>query len=177
MPAHVKQALDIKTTHIVAVCDVDSNASERGDFPDNMTVSYQFEDDKVLLYEERSWTPYGQYGVDSGNAFYGTEGFMVFSRRGFFQVYLGRKEEKGPSIKGGGGHPKHFADFLESVRTRKPTIAPAEVSHMSCALVHLGTIAYRLGRVLHFNPQTETFPNDPEANHLLTKQYRQPFSL
>ena len=165
-------------THPVRITAHGSNVDGgRGDFPDNMTVSYQFEDDKVLLYEERSWTPYGQYGVDSGNAFYGTEGFMVFSRRGFFQVYLGRKEEKGPSIKGGGGHPKHFADFLESVRTRKPTIAPAEVSHMSCALVHLGTIAYRLGRVLHFNPQTETFPNDPEANHLLTKQYRQPFSL
>ena len=165
-------------THPVRITAHGSNVDGgRGDFPDNMTVSYQFEDDKVLLYEERSWTPYGQYGVDSGNAFYGTEGFMVFSRRGFFQVYLGRKEEKGPSIKGGGGHPKHFADLLESVRTRKPTIAPAEVSHMSCALVHLGTIACRLGRVLHFNPQTETFPNDPEANHLLTKQYRQPFSL
>ena len=165
-------------THPVRITAHGSNvAGGVGDYPDNMTVSYQFEDDKVLLYEERSWTPYGQYGVDSGNAFYGTEGFMVFSRRGFFQVYLGKKEEKGPSITGGRGHPKHFADFVESVRTRKPTIAPAEVAHVSCALVHLGSIAYRVGRVLHFNPQTETFPNDPEANQLLTKQYRQPFSL
>jgi len=125
------------------------------DYPDNMNVTYEFADGKVLLYEERSWTPYGQYGVDSGNAFYGTEGFMVFSRRGWFQVYLGRKEEK----------------------TRKPTIAPAEVAHKTCALVHLGAIAYRVGRVLNFDPGTETFPKDAEANRFLTKQYRAPFAL
>lgn len=147
------------------------------DYPDNMNVTYEFADGKVLLYEERSWTPYGQYGVDSGNAFYGTEGFMVFSRRGWFQVYLGRKEEKGPAMKGDGGHPKHFADFIDSVKTRKPTIAPAEVAHKTCALVHLGAIAYRVGRVLHFDPATETFPKDAEASRLLTKQYRPPFAI
>ncbi|MBM3775301.1 MAG: Gfo/Idh/MocA family oxidoreductase, partial [Acidobacteria bacterium] len=126
-------------THPIRITAHGSNVDGGvGEFPDNMTVSYQFEDDKVLLYEERGWTPYGHHGVDSGNAFYGTEGFMVFSRRGFFQVYLGNKEERGPAMKGGGGHRKHFADFLESVRTRKPTIAPAEVAHLSCALVHLG---------------------------------------
>lgn len=165
-------------THPVRITTAGSNVDGAlGDYSDNMQVSYEFEEGKVLLYEERSWTPYGQFGVDSGNMFYGTEGFMVFSRRGFFQVYLGRKEEKGPGMKGGGGHPKHFADFLESVRTRKPTIAPAEVAHLSCALVHLGTIAYRVGRVLRFDPKTETFPNDPEANRLLTKTYRPPFAL
>ena len=70
-----------------------------------------------------------------------------------------------------------YADFLDSVRTRKPTIAPAEVAHLSCALVHLGTIAYRVGRPLRFDPQTETFPNNPEANRMLTKTYRSPFTL
>ena len=64
------------------------------EYPDNMMVAFQYPDDKVLLYEDRGWTPYGGYGFDSGNAFYGTEGFMIFSRRGYFQVYLGKKEEK-----------------------------------------------------------------------------------
>jgi predicted dehydrogenase len=148
-----------------------------GDYPDNMTVSYQFEDNKVLLYEKRSWTPYGQYGFDSGNAFYGSEGFMVFSRRGYLQVYLGPKEEKGPGMRGGDGHPKHFLNFLDCVRSRQQPIANAEVAHRSCALVHLGEIAYRTGRVLRFDPATETFPGDAEANGLLTKKYRAPFTL
>ena len=55
--------------------------------------------------------------------------------------------------------------------------ADAKVAHLSCALVHLGETAYRLGRVLQFDPQTETITNDPEANRLLTKQYRPPWGL
>jgi len=165
-------------THPIRITAAGSNVDGGvGDYPDNMQVSYTFEEGKVLLYEERGWTPYGLFGVDSGNMFYGTEGFMVFSRRGFFQVYLGKKEEKGPAMKGSGGHVKHLADFIESVRTRKTTIAPAEVAHFSCALIHLGNIAYRVGRPLSFDPQTETFPNDSEANRMLTKTYRRPFTL
>ena len=67
--------------------------------------------------------------------------------------------------------------FLESVRSRKPTLATADVAHLSCALVHLGEIAYRTGRVLHFDPKTETFKNDAEANALLTKNYRKPWRV
>ena len=59
-----------------------------------------FEEGQVLHYEERGWTPYGHFGIDIGNAFYGTEDFMVFSRLGHFQMYLGGKEEPGPSLRG-----------------------------------------------------------------------------
>ena len=67
------------------------------EFPDNMSVAFHYAEGKVLLYEDRGWTPYGPYGFDSGNAFYGTEGMMVFSRRGYFQVYLGKQRELGES--------------------------------------------------------------------------------
>ena len=164
-------------THPVRITAHGSRIDLKGEreYPDNMMVAYQFEDDKVLLYEDRGWTPYGQYGFDSGNAFYGTEGFMVFSRRGYLQVYLGKKEEPGPSMRGGGGHPRHLVDFLECVRSRKQPVAPAQMLHQSCALVHLGEIAFRTQRVLHFDPKTETFKDDREANALLTKEYRKPW--
>ena len=147
------------------------------EYPDNMMVAYQYDDDKVLLYEERGWTPGGIYGFDSGNAFYGTEGEMIFSRRGYFQVYLGRKREKGPGMRGDKGLPRHVDVFLESVRTREPTTADAETAHLSCGLAHLGEVAYRTGRVLHFDPETETVRDDEEANTLLTKNYRQPYGI
>ncbi len=150
------------------------------EFPDNMMVAYHFAEGKVLIYEDRAWTPYGRYGVDSGNAFYGTEGFMVFSRRGFFQVYLGRKEEKGPSMGVGEavrdrGKGAHLSNFLDCVRTRNQPLAPALQLHRSCALVHLGEVAYRTGKVLEFDPEAETITNHPEANRLLTKEYRGPW--
>ena len=53
------------------------------EFPDNMVV-YHYDEGKVLLYEDRGRPPYGLHGFDSGNAFYGAEGYMVFSRRGYF---------------------------------------------------------------------------------------------
>jgi hypothetical protein len=39
----------------------------------------------------------------------------------------------------------------------------------------LGNIAYRVGRVLEFNPITEKFVGDAEADKLLTRTYRAPF--
>jgi hypothetical protein len=73
--------------------------------------------------------------------------------------------------------PAHMANFLDCVRTRKPTNADAETAHLSAALVHLGEIAYRCGRILHFDPKAETFGSDSEANALLTKEYRRPWDL
>jgi predicted dehydrogenase len=147
------------------------------EYPDNMMVAYQFADDKVLIYEDRGWTPYGLHGYDSGNAFYGTEGYMIFTRRGYFEVRLGRKEEPGPTMRGGAGMPEHVTNFLECVRTRKQPNASAEVAHLTCSLVHLGEIGYRVGRVLHFDPATERFQNDDEANGMLSKEYRKPWVM
>jgi predicted dehydrogenase len=146
------------------------------EYPDNMMVTYQFNNDKVLIYEDRGWTPYGMDGVDSGNAFYGTKGYMIFSRRGYFQVYADRKGTKGPGMQGDTGGERHVQNFLDSIRSGKRPNADALTAHLSCALVHLGEIAYRTERVLHFDPKAETICNDKEANALLDKEYRAPWA-
>jgi hypothetical protein len=92
-------------------------------------------------------------------------------------VFLGPKEEKGPSMKAGTGHPDHRRNFLDCVRSRQQPAANAEVAHLSCALVHLGEIGYRVSRVLNFDPVKEQILNDPEANALLTKPYRPPWGV
>jgi len=166
-------------THPVRITAHGSRIALKGEreFPDNMLVAYHYEEGKVLHYEDRGWTPYGPYGFDSGNAFYGSEGFMVFSRRGYFQTYLGKDHEKGPGMRGKTGHPDHVYDFLDSVKSRKQPIANAEVAHLSCGLVHLGEIGYRSGRILHFDPSKEKFIGDAEADKLLTKEYRDPWKI
>jgi hypothetical protein len=50
-----------------------------------------------------------------------------------------------------------------------------EEGFYSCALVHLGNIAYRLGRTLDFDPATMKFTGDAEANAMLKRDYRAPF--
>jgi hypothetical protein len=116
-------------------------------------------------------------GFDSGNAFYGTKGYMIFSRRGTFQVYLDRKGTRGPGMRGDTGAERHLDNFLQAVRGRAKPNADARTAHLSCALVHLGEVAYRVGRVLHFDPKAEAVKGDREANALLTKEYRKPWEL
>lgn len=42
-------------------------------------------------------------------------------------------------------------------------------------LVHLANISYRLGRTIHFDPETMTIKDDPEATKMMTRKYRAPF--
>ena len=71
----------------------------------------------------------------------------------------------------------HWGNFLECVRTRKPTIAPCEVAHRSASVGHLGNIAMMLGRKIRFNPDTEEIIGDPTANEMLGKAMRSPWHL
>lgn len=160
-----------------------SNLFETGfrEYPDNMLVSFEYGDGRVLTYEERVGFNYGQNGTDSSNAFYGTEGYMVFSRRGFFRTYLGPKEEPGPaSGKSGrvGVHvPSHIENFISCIRSREETKAGADVAHLTCALIHLGEIAYRTRTVLAFDIQAEKITNSEQAQSMLAKVYRKPYEL
>jgi predicted dehydrogenase len=73
----------------------------------------------------------------------------------------------------------HFANFISAVRSRKVDDLHCDIleGHLSTSLAQLSTISYRLGRKLVFNPDTETFPNDPEANQYLKRKYRGPYLL
>ena len=84
-------------------------------------------------------------------------------------------------VKNADGDPvgKHFANFIEPVRARDPRRlhGPVETAHTSSALAHLGNIAYRVGRRLKFDPASERFVGDSEADALLTREYRKPYAV
>jgi hypothetical protein len=71
----------------------------------------------------------------------------------------------------------HEANFLECVKSRKRPNSDVEIGRLSTTLCHLGNISYKLGRDVHFDPMTETFPGDAQANQLLSKPYREPYGL
>lgn len=157
---------------------LDGHASE---YPDNMNVTYEYPDGRLLIYENYPFTAYGLHGFDNGNVFYGTEGYMIFSRRGAFSVFQGPKGTPGPTegkeLRGQRGYAEHMAEFLSGVRQRTPTKASADVAHRSCALVHLGEIAFRTRGRLDFDPEAGRFIGCDEANALLSKKYREPYGL
>ena len=63
-------------------------------------------------------------------------------------------------------------DFLECVRTRRPFALNESNGHHSATIVNMGVCALRLGRTLHFDPTTQLFLNDEEANHLVNQPMR-----
>lgn len=73
---------------------------------------------------------------------------------------------------------RHFQNFVDCIRSRKPPAADIEPAHMGACLEHLGNIAYRLGnRKLKFDPHTETFIGDAEANQHLKAAARKHYRI
>ncbi len=71
----------------------------------------------------------------------------------------------------------HKQNFLDCVRSRKDTIAPAEVGHRSISVGLLGEVAMLTGRKIRWNPDTEEIIGDPGASALLGRSYREPWTL
>jgi predicted dehydrogenase len=142
--------------------------------PEVLASTFLFDSGKYLEVSVRHWCTNEEHGVGVGNIFYGSEGYMTIHGYSKYATYLGQKREPGPTRDEGGDH---YANFIEAVRTRDKSIqnGPVETAHYASAIAHLGNISYRLGRRLEFDPKTEKFVGDTEADQHLTRQYRAPF--
>jgi predicted dehydrogenase len=116
-----------------------------------------------------------------GNIFYGSKGYVSTGDEDAvtYVSWLDRNQEQQPAVKGGTENA-HFKNFIDCVMSRNKADlnAPIEEGHISCGLVHLANASYRLGRTLHFNPETQQVIGDEEANRLLRDEdrgYRAPF--
>lgn len=67
---------------------------------------------------------------------------------------------------------EHHLNWLECIKSRKPTCASAAVAHRSTAACIVSWIAMKLGRPLNFDPVAERFINDDAANAMLSRPER-----
>ncbi|MDD4191303.1 MAG: Gfo/Idh/MocA family oxidoreductase [Mangrovibacterium sp.] len=127
----------------------------------------------AMPVEEKNNTYMTSSTNNVGNLFYGSEGYMSKNVNDW-QVYKGRS---GQPAESGSGLANHYENFIRAIRANDQSLAKAgiEEGFYSCALIHLGNIAWRVGRTLEFDPSTMKFKNDPEADALLTRNYRAPF--
>jgi predicted dehydrogenase len=148
--------------------------------PNVQHVSFSYPAEKKLLqFEVRHWITNHEGGFGSGDdnevgtLFYGSEGYMAV-KYFEYRTFLGKKREPGPSRK---SEENRWATCIAGVRSRRIQNLGVDVEegHLSSALCHLANIAYRLGRVIRFDPKTETCVGDPEANAMLRRDYRAPF--
>jgi predicted dehydrogenase len=170
--------------------------------PNILNCAFEFElpegKRKMLEFEVRHWMTNNEAGIGRGdlvtgakrvfghhntigNIFYGSKGYLATGDEdaGSYETVLGRggKPERHSHGKG-----DHFANFIDCVRSRKKEdlSAPIEEGHISCALIHLANVSYRLGRTLRFDAATERVIADDEANNILRdgdRGYRAPFAV
>ncbi|MBI2926552.1 MAG: Gfo/Idh/MocA family oxidoreductase [Verrucomicrobia bacterium] len=71
----------------------------------------------------------------------------------------------------------HIENFFQCLRTRKLPNADAETGHRATSLCHLVNICRAVQRKLKWNPKTERFVGDDEANRLLSRPRRKGYEL
>lgn len=165
--------------------------------PNIQHVEFEYGDGKILQFEVRGLGTNSEGDIRIGNLIFGSKGWMNVNSEdvGGCKVYFSNinlqpsgfssySEEEGPLFTNedpatGDSVLNHFTNFIDCVRSGRWQDLHADIleGHLSSSLCHLGNIACRLKRTLQFNPETETFINDTEADTYLTKAYRPPIYL
>jgi predicted dehydrogenase len=165
--------------------------------PNVQNLSFEYKDGTIMQFEVNGLSCNSTADIKIGDLIYGSKGWLSIENEdsgntgvhyGDISIkpsgYSNYKEKNGPVFGLEPGEEKdavylHFQNFIDCVRSRRWQELHAEIleGHLSTSLCHLGNISCRLGRGLEFNPATEKFVNDKEADSYLTKVYRAPFIL
>ncbi len=148
-------------------------------FPDTQHVTFQYPDPsgderkgKVLIFENRIWTPYGEQGIENGVAFYGTDGYLIFEKKSGYRMFGPRgelREQKSAQF----STLDHVTDFAASIRQGRRPNAPPEAGHLGATLAHLANIIARSGQSsLQFDPDQEQIIGHQQANSYVGRSYR-----
>ena len=86
---------------------------------------------------------------------------------------------RGEDLSGGAGdattnHVRNFVDCVKSRKQPRANALAAAQTHIAC---HAAYIAFQLGRTLAFNPATDSFVRDEEANRMRSRAMREPWHL
>jgi hypothetical protein len=120
---------------------------------------------------------YGQKLPSSGVLFKGSKGMMIATYSNY--KLLPEKQFAGvelppQSIPNSIGH---HAEWLKGCKTGAPTMCNFDYSGALTESVLLGTVAYRVGKTLKWDPKTLKATNCPEADQYLRLPYRKGWEL
>jgi predicted dehydrogenase len=173
--------LDVKTHPTRVTCLGGKNFfDDDQQFPDTQYAICEYPRDGApegrtaqLIFEQRIWSPYVQDGYESGAAFYGTRGMLLVGHVKGWKLY----GERNNLVAEAAGQPTlgdHYDNFFACIRGEaKQPAADALTGHRAATICHLANISARVGRVLNFNPGSETITGDEQANEMLRRRYRE----
>jgi hypothetical protein len=144
-------------------------------WPDNGAVHYRYSNGVVV---HSTGYPGERVGDEGGACFVGTEGRIAVDRSNLVsypEAIL--TQPLRPADSRVYHSNSHSGNFLECLRTRRPTICNPETAVYTMNAILVGGISLILKRALKWDPMKERFAGDEQANRLLSYAPRPPWQI
>ncbi len=150
-------------------------------------------DFKVKAVYENDLTMYVSGDYTNGIRYEGTDGWIFVSRGNYVASASDPVSKKSSSRALDASDPKiltskigkneinlyrsneQHGNWLDCIASRRLPISPVEIGHRACTVCLISHIAMKLNRKLTWNPKTERFVNDDQANSMLSRPQRYPY--
>ena len=161
---------------------VNTSQAQTTDAPDHQVASFEFES-FTAVWEHRQFAGNNtEKGENVGCYFYGTKGTLHIGWKDgwtFYPVGRGGKvihEEARLHKPDDQNIPELWADFLKCIKTGGRPVCDIEIGHRSTNMSLLGMLSLKIGRSVEWDGEKEAVIGDAEANRLLRREYRGPWS-
>ncbi len=160
---------------------VNTEKEQTSDAPGSQVATYEFES-FTATWEHRKFAGKGAEKTGVGCYFYGSKGTFHMGWRDGWTFYPSKKGaaevHEDPAFdneKDGHNVTPLWADFIKAIETGSNPVADIEVGHLATNMSLLGMLSWKIGRSVAWDGEKEQIINDPEANKLLSRDYRDPW--
>jgi predicted dehydrogenase len=175
----VHWAMEVDAPRTVAAAGGRFALVDNCETPDTLEVAYEYEKNGqnfLLVWSHTDANTHGLENMGLGIMFQGSEATLVAN----YDTYKllpqkGRALQETPKTL-----PRsvgHHREWLNAIKSRAQCSCNFAYGHRLSSVGHLGNIALRTGEKLKWDAAAERITNHPEANRLLTKEYRRPWKL
>jgi predicted dehydrogenase len=166
----------------------------KANITDTQTATFEYDDLKVI-WQHRTWGDPPDPNYQWGATLYGDKGTLKASVYSYdftptgkgqqpihqdvvyeLEQYPEDKTEKDLEKQCAPAIRHHMQDFLAAIGTRGRPVADIEQGYISTASCILANLSMGLGRTLAWDPAKGRVIGDEEANRLLTRKYRGPWT-
>ena len=160
--------------------------------PNTQSSTFKYADGTMLEFETRGRYTNGESSLDIhiGNVFYGTKGYLELDggtwkafrekeKEPFAQSKRGTAPSPSNQVLAAPGGAEHYANFLDAIRAGNNETLHCDIEEgfKSSVLPLIANVSYLTGRELRFDGDTEKFVKDKQADKMLTRDYRDPYTV
>lgn len=164
---------------------INDGERQTSDAPDHQIAAYEF-DGFSVSWEHRRFAGNNAEKTHPGQAvgcyFYGTNGtlhigwldgttfYPVDSKKAAVNVPAELHDPDQQNIR------ELWADFLDAIANKRRSVSDIAIAHNSTNVALLGMLSYKLGRSIDWDAEHHQIPGDPEADAMLRREYREPWT-